>query len=71
MPRTIVDVPDGQLREVDQICKALNISRAEAVRRGLVAFIRENSAVSADGFGLWKGCKTTGADLIDGLRRQW
>ena len=52
MPRTIIDIPEAQLREVDRLCEALKISRAEAVRRGLTAFIRQYRAVRADRFGL-------------------
>jgi hypothetical protein len=52
--RTIVDIPNVQLLAVDRLCKRLNISRAEAVRRGLGAFIEQNTAVDTHGFGLWK-----------------
>jgi metal-responsive CopG/Arc/MetJ family transcriptional regulator len=53
MPRTIIDIPDAQLREVDRLCQLLGISRAEAVRRGLQGFVQQNEAVKTDGFGLW------------------
>lgn len=51
--RTIVDLPDKQLREVDGLCKTLGISRAEAVRRALEEFVGSHREVRADGFGLW------------------
>ncbi len=54
MPRTIIEIPDTQLREVDRLCELLGISRAEAVRRGLQGFVQQNEAVKTDGFGLWK-----------------
>ncbi len=54
MPRTIIDIPDRQLREVDRLCQLLGISRAEAVRRGLQSFVQQNEVVKTDGFGLWK-----------------
>lgn len=54
MARTIIDVPDDQLGEVDNLCRLLGISRAEAVRRALAAFVRHNGGVHVDGFGLWK-----------------
>ena len=54
MPRTIIEIPDAQLREVDRLCQLLGISRAEAVRRGLQGFVQQNEAVKTDGFGLWK-----------------
>jgi metal-responsive CopG/Arc/MetJ family transcriptional regulator len=53
MPRTIIDIPDAQLREVDRLCQLLGISRAEAVRRGLQGFVQQNEVVKTDGFGLW------------------
>jgi hypothetical protein len=53
MPRTIIEIPDAQLREVDRLCQLLGISRAEAVRRGLQGFVQQNEAVKTDGFGLW------------------
>ena len=53
MARTIIDVPDSQLREVDNLCKLLGISRAEAVRRALLDFVQSNEDVKTDGFGLW------------------
>lgn len=53
MPRTIIDIPEAQLREVDRLCQLLGISRAEAVRRGLQGFVVQNQLVKTDGFGLW------------------
>ncbi len=54
MPRTIIDLPEQQMREVDALCRTLAISRAEAVRRALLAFVDSHQEVRADGFGLWK-----------------
>jgi hypothetical protein len=54
MPRTIIDIPEAQLREVDRLCQLLGISRAEAVRRGLQGFVQQNEVVKTDGFGLWQ-----------------
>jgi metal-responsive CopG/Arc/MetJ family transcriptional regulator len=54
MARTIIDIPDPQLGDVDRLCRLLNISRAEAVRRALRDFVQQNDSVTSDGFGLWK-----------------
>jgi len=54
MPRTIIDIPAAQLREVDRLCRQLAISRAEAVRRGLAALLQEHTEVAETGFGLWR-----------------
>lgn len=71
MPRTIIDIPDEQLREVDRICHALKISRAEAVRRGLAEFVRQNQTVQEDGFGLWRGGSVEARQVLERLRTQW
>ncbi len=53
MPRTIVDIPASQLDEIDRFCRTLGISRAEAVRRALEAYLERTGDLHADGFGLW------------------
>ncbi len=72
MPRTIIDIPDSQLRDVDRLCQLLGISRAEAVRRGLQHFVEQNEAVKTDGFGLWKDHhdpKNANCENSDGLKK--
>lgn len=53
--RALVDIPDQQLDELASICAAQKLSRAEAVRRALNAFIEENRPSREAAFGLWKG----------------
>jgi metal-responsive CopG/Arc/MetJ family transcriptional regulator len=53
MPRTIVDIPASQLAEIDRFCRTLGISRAEAVRRALEAYLERTIDLHADGFALW------------------
>ena len=54
MPRTIVDLPAAQIRDLDSRCRSLGISRAEGVRRAIQIFLSESSGDSERGFGLWK-----------------
>jgi hypothetical protein len=54
MPRTIVDFPSSQLRDLDSRCRSLGISRAEGVRRAIQIFLSESPGDSERGFGLWK-----------------
>jgi metal-responsive CopG/Arc/MetJ family transcriptional regulator len=68
LPRTIIDIPANQLHEVDRLCKLLNISRAEAVRRGLQDFVKLNEPVKTEGFGLWKDSGRPRDELIRDLR---
>ena len=53
MPRTIIDIPQAQLEEVDHYCERMNISRAEAVRRAIQAYLARPDGVRPEGFGLW------------------
>lgn len=69
MPRTIIDIPGDQLSEVDRLCERLNISRAEAVRRGLRAFVEQNDAVTTNGFGLWKGARLQRTEVVPSARK--
>jgi metal-responsive CopG/Arc/MetJ family transcriptional regulator len=63
MPRTIIDIPDAQMHEVDRLCKRLGISRAEAVRRALRDFVSGHDHVRIDGFGLWNSVQQADSDL--------
>ncbi|HWM68924.1 MAG TPA: hypothetical protein VNO35_20200 [Steroidobacteraceae bacterium] len=54
MPRTIVDLPSSQLRDLDSRCRSLGISRAEGVRRAIQTFLSESPGDSERAFGLWK-----------------
>jgi hypothetical protein len=53
MPRTIVDIPTTQMRELDARCRVLGVSRAEGVRRAVHAFLNVKYGLDQDGFGLW------------------
>jgi len=53
MARTIIDIPDSQLRDLDALCGTLGISRAEGVRRAVQSFLLSRSENDSRGFGLW------------------
>ena len=69
MARTIIDIPEALLRDVDNLCKLLNISRAEATRRALRDFVARNDDVNTNGFGLWKGTADEQREKLDRLLR--
>jgi hypothetical protein len=52
--RTLIDLPDQQLHELGAICAARQISRAEAVRQAVSAFILQNRSSREAAFGIWK-----------------
>jgi metal-responsive CopG/Arc/MetJ family transcriptional regulator len=53
MARTIIDLPPAQLRDLDAMCASLGISRAEAIRRAVQAFLLKPADNDARCFGLW------------------
>ena len=61
MPRTIVDIPESQLRDLDARCEMLKISRAEGVRRATEQYLRESVADASRGFGIWRAAFATTA----------
>lgn len=52
--RTLIDVPDQQLKELGAICASRKLSRAEVVRQAVAAFIAQNRPSHETAFGLWK-----------------
>lgn len=50
--RTLVNIPDRQIEALAAICKAKDISRAEAVRRAINDFIERNRSAPVEAFGL-------------------
>jgi hypothetical protein len=53
MPRTIIDIPTPQMRDLDARCRTLGISRAEGIRRAVQAFLSVRYGLDEEGFGLW------------------
>ena len=53
MPRTIIDIPTAQMRDLDARCEALGISRAEGIRRAVHSFLNVKYGLDDEGFGLW------------------
>jgi hypothetical protein len=53
MPRTIIDIPTAQMRDLDARCQTLGISRAEGIRRAVHAFLNVKYGLDQEGFGLW------------------
>ena len=53
MPRTIIDIPTAQMRDLDARCQAMGISRAEGIRRAVHAFLNVKYGLDQEGFGLW------------------
>ena len=70
--RTIVDIPEDLLAELDAQAQQDRVSRAEAVRRAISEFVanRPRNAPGA-GFGAWKGKHIDALTFVDRLRDEW
>jgi len=70
--RTIVDLPDEQVRLLAALCAARGISRAEAVRRAVAKLLAEEQRPGRErAFGAWSGKGIDSTTMIRGLRGEW
>ena len=70
--RTIVDLPEEQVRGLDLWCQRERISRTEAVRRAIrVALSTQSSSPRRDAFGAWAGNKRNSRKYVESLRAEW
>ena len=75
--RTIIELPDEQVRALADYCARERISRAEAVRRAVEVFTREadrdrtaRQAAFDAGFGIWKDPRDA-REIVEELRCEW
>jgi len=61
--RTIVDLPEHQIAALSALCEQEHISRTEAVRRAIDAYLARQQATPGTGFGSGEKAGTT----VDGL----
>ena len=70
--RTIIDIPEHILADIDALAKGQNISRAEAVRRAMAEYLEKRPRSRADAaFGIWKSRKIDPLSYEDTIRVEW
>ncbi|MDN5753997.1 MAG: ribbon-helix-helix domain-containing protein [Nitrosospira sp.] len=69
--RTLIDIPDKQIKELAVICKAEKLSRSEAVRQALTAYLEKKKPGKADAFGIWKDREVDGLTYQKKMREEW
>lgn len=73
--RTIVDLPEADIKALDLLAKRAKLSRAELIRRAVATFIEQeilNQAISNDIFGLYADVFTQDAlEIEKNLRTEW
>lgn len=69
--RTLVDIPDKQIKALTTICKAEKKSRAEIIRQAISAYLEKNTPEAVDAFGLWRDRKIDGLTYQEQVRSEW
>lgn len=70
--RTIIELPPNQLDALEALCKREAISRAEAIRRAVAAFLQQNGAAAGrHAFGLWQDRPESGLEYQEQARQEW
>ena len=69
--RTLVDIPDKQIKDLTAICEAEKVSRAEIVRRAISDYLEKKKPGTAEAFGLWKDHKVDGLAYQEQVRSEW
>jgi predicted transcriptional regulator len=70
--RTLVDVGDTQLKELDELSKEEKRSRAALIREAIDDFLaKRRSKHQGDAFGLWGKRKVDGVAYQERVRNEW
>lgn len=70
--RTIVELPDDQIEALASLCLSEGISRAEAIRRAISAYVgQRRHATVAAAFGIWRDRPLDGLEFQRELRDEW
>ena len=70
--RTLIDIPDEDLKALDALRGRRGVSRAQLVRAAIDDYLRRNPAVeAAAAFGLWRDRVADGVEYQRRLRDEW
>ena len=70
--RTLVDIPEPDVRALDEIGERRGASRAKIIRQALREFLSRNARPPGDeAFGLWRGRGIDGLEYQEKARSEW
>jgi metal-responsive CopG/Arc/MetJ family transcriptional regulator len=70
--RTLVDIPEEDLKALDDLGERRRASRAKMIRQAVREFLVNNRRASADeAFGLWRDQGVDGLEFQERLRAEW
>jgi predicted transcriptional regulator len=70
--RTLIDIDEKQVRELDRVARNQNRSRASIVREAVTDYLqRQAKGAGKDAFGLWGHRKIDGLSYQEKIRGEW
>ena len=70
--RTLIDIPEEDLKLLNQVVKKLTISRAEFVRRAVATSLAPHRRkMNHAAFGAWSGFPEDGLAYQERIREEW
>ena len=70
--RTLIDIPDDDIKLLNTVVRQLAISRAEFVRRAIATSLAPyREAMNHEAFGLWADHPVDGLEYQERLRAEW
>ena len=70
--RTLIDIPDTQIRALAALCERTSQPRAALVREAIADYLaRHQRSDAADAFGLWGNADQGGLAYQEKVRAEW
>ncbi len=70
--RTLIDLDETLIRDLDEIAKAAKRSRASLIREAIAEFLgKARKGAEGEAFGLWGKREVDGLDYQKKLRAEW
>jgi predicted transcriptional regulator len=70
--KTLIDIPDIQLKALAQIGETRKLSRAAVIREAIASYLRNQPRrKKPTAFGLWGDRKIDGLEYQEKLRSEW
>lgn len=69
--RTLVNIPDRQIKDLEEICRIQDLSRAEVIRRAIAFYLESQKVEEWDVFGIWEGRGIDGLAYQNQMRTEW
>jgi predicted transcriptional regulator len=70
--RTLIDIPNAQVRALAELCDKVNQPRAAIVREAIAEYLAKyHRGPGEDAFGLWTAAAPDGVDFQRDARAEW